>query len=95
VTKHKENKDAMLKKISYVVYKLRKAWGLLDFISMMTWPILNLTIICYAVYFQLAIIWAWFLLLFIIQVFTMSYKFNNAANKQRNEFAKEGKEKWE
>ena len=49
---------AMRYKLSYLTYKMKIAWPVLDIIAAYFYHILNITILVFAIYYQLAVFWA-------------------------------------
>ena len=54
---HKQTMN-MKYKLSYMVYRIRRAWKVLDILAAYFYLVLNVSILAFALYFQLALFWA-------------------------------------
>lgn len=65
---HKQVRN-MKYKVSYFVYKMKAIWPVLDKIAAYFYFIVNITVLVFALYFQIAIFWAIALTIYMISQF--------------------------
>ena len=73
-------------KMSYLVYKMRKLWPILDTIAAYFYLVLFVTILAFALYFQLALFWAFSLTIYMVSQFINS--------RQNHKYRQEGFQKF-
>ena len=76
-------------KMTYLVYRLKVIWPLFDLLSELTFVVLTMCVVFFAVYFELALIWAIFLTIFLIQSIKMASEYSNLSAEQRKTFPDE------
>ena len=64
-------------KVSYTIYKLKPIWPLLNVLAGYFHLILTTVILVFALYYQLALIWGFYLLIYMIQSLFTSRKYFN------------------
>ena len=62
---HKQTKT-MRYKMSYTVYQMKPVWAVFDFLAAYFYFILYITVLSFALYYQLALFWATALLIYMI-----------------------------
>jgi hypothetical protein len=75
-------------KLTYFIFKLRSNWWILDSLAACTFLALNMTVLCFAAYFQIALVWAIFLTFFSIQVISMHNQYRRMKLKQEKSFVR-------
>ena len=59
---------AMKYKSSYLAYKSRRIWSLLDELAAHTYLVNSTIVLVFAIYYQIAVVWGLLLLIYIVQV---------------------------
>lgn len=82
---HKQTRH-MKYKTSYTTYKLKKIWSLLDVMAAYFYIVLNVSILSFALYYQLAVFWAVALTIYMISQFINSNANYNYRQEGRHVF---------
>ena len=73
-------------KISYTVYKLKPIWPILSFLADYFYLILATSVLLFALYFSLSLVWGVYLLIFMLQSLITSRKYFNHRNTEQKKF---------
>lgn len=71
----------MLYKVEFVLWKLKILWNPITFVSRYWNLVLAITIFSFALYFQLAVLWAVYLVIYLIQSWWQSRAHKNYMQK--------------
>ena len=79
---HTQNLD-MKYKVSYTIYKLKPIWPFLNFLATYFYLILTSIILVFALYYQLAIVWGIYLIIYMVQSLLTSRRYFNHRTAER------------
>jgi hypothetical protein len=76
-------------KVSYFLWKVKVLWPVFDFISLYFNLVLSATILSFALYSQISLLWLLYIVIYMFQTWKVHYSHTNFYEEQLNTFKNE------